>query len=95
MLFKPSLIGKNGVPGLDQVISEVLSKINKHMRLQFLNIHVTGGSALFPGMKERLERDIQTGMSLPAVVYTPKDTLENWKEGYTFYWQHYYSKDAK
>lgn len=95
VLFKPHLIGKNGVPGLDQVISNVLSKIYKHIRKQFLCVKITGGSALFPGIRLRLEKDVQSGIPESVTVYTPADTLENWREGSDFYRQHYHNNDQK
>ncbi len=58
-LFNPSLIGKEYLP-LDDAIISVIKKCDTHTQQHFYNnIILSGGSSLFPGLKQRLQKEIQ------------------------------------
>lgn len=59
VLFKPSLIGKDfdGIP--QQVYSAIMKSDSELRTLLFQNIVLAGGSSLFPGLPERLTKELQ------------------------------------
>jgi len=58
VLFNPSAVGKESSP-IDEVIVEAVSKCDIDLRRDlYSNIVLSGGSTMFPGLKERLTREI-------------------------------------
>ena len=57
-LFKPSLIGKEG-PGIHELAYNSIMKCPVDVRRDmFFNIVLSGGSSMFPGLPDRLEREM-------------------------------------
>lgn len=62
-LFKPSIIGKESA-GLHQLVYEAIMKSDAGVRHDLCaNIVLSGGSMLFPGMKERLTAELKKLLS--------------------------------
>ncbi|NVM02434.1 MAG: actin family protein [Candidatus Helarchaeota archaeon] len=58
VVFNPSAVGKESPP-FDEVIVESVSKCDIDLRQDlYSNIVLSGGSTMFPGLKERLTREI-------------------------------------
>ncbi|KDQ14254.1 hypothetical protein BOTBODRAFT_175021 [Botryobasidium botryosum FD-172 SS1] len=58
LLFHPSLYQIKS-DGLSEIILDSISKCDENMRSELYgNIVLAGGSTLFPGFKDRLERDL-------------------------------------
>ncbi|MHC1590705.1 MAG: actin, cytoplasmic 2 [Candidatus Helarchaeales archaeon] len=58
VMFNPSAVGKESPP-IDEVIFEAVSKCDIDLRRDlYANIVLSGGSTMFPGLKERLTREI-------------------------------------
>lgn len=57
-IFKPSLVGKDS-EGLDGAIVSVLSQCEVNFRRDLCNNIVVYGPAVFPGLSERLQQEIQ------------------------------------
>ena len=58
VVFNPSAVGKESPP-FDEVIVESVSKCDIDLRRDlYSNIVLSGGSTMFPGLKERLTREI-------------------------------------
>lgn len=72
VLFKPSLIGKTD-PGLNQ-LCENLDVIDMKREL-FDHVVVCGGSSMFPGMDERLQKEIKRLVppAMPVNIATLRD----------------------
>lgn len=56
-LFDPQLVHVAS-PGLHQIVNEVISKTDDLRSTMYENILLTGGTSMFPGLAERLEKDI-------------------------------------
>ncbi|RLI11065.1 actin, cytoplasmic 2 [Candidatus Bathyarchaeota archaeon] len=78
VLFAPALIGRDE-PSLPDVIFEAITACDIDVRRAMVeNIVLTGGSSLFPGLKERLEKELNTmlkeaGMNLTVNIITPEN----------------------
>nr|AKC94919.1 putative actin-related protein [uncultured organism] len=58
-IFDPSVIGKKSEP-LDEMILEVISNCDRDIQqILYKNIVLSGGSTMFPGLKERLIKEIK------------------------------------
>ncbi|KAK7484670.1 hypothetical protein BaRGS_00024078 [Batillaria attramentaria] len=87
-LLKPGLVGYE-MPGLAEHISFTIARCDATLKQDFAgNILLTGGGALLPGLKERLEHDVQAQLNgrgldhLKAEVLAPPDRdLLVWKGG--------------
>lgn len=65
-LFNPLMIGKE-MPGLHEIISQSIMKSDVDIRKDlYSNIVLSGGSTMFPGISERLSKEV-TAMS-PATM---------------------------
>ncbi|VDM04804.1 unnamed protein product [Schistocephalus solidus] len=74
-LMKPALLGIEG-PGLHQTILQSMKKCDIDIRRDLLgNILLSGGSTLFPGLVERLQKEINHlfGTKLGAKVVAPPE----------------------
>ena len=59
VLFRPSLINKQN-EGLAICINKAIMKCPKEARTEFFNkIYISGGSSMFPGIKERIMNEVQ------------------------------------
>jgi len=59
VLFKPNLIGLEQQGGIHNLIYDSIRKCDMDIRRQFLrNIVLAGGSTLFPGLPERLRKEV-------------------------------------
>jgi actin beta/gamma 1 len=57
--FNPSVVGKE-LPPLDDMIVEAISECDVDLRRELYgNIVLSGGSTMFPGVKERLTKEIK------------------------------------
>jgi len=78
VLFSPGLIGRDE-PGLHEIIFDAIMACDIDVRKDMIeNIVVTGGSSLFPGLKERVEKEVNdmladAGIKLKANVITPEN----------------------
>ena len=74
IFFKPQTIGVSS-PGLDQIIADVIGKqVDDDLRpLMMNNILLTGGSTLFNGMDERIEKDVSNLLGTKCTVVAPEN----------------------
>ncbi|XP_067660694.1 actin-1-like [Haliotis asinina] len=81
-LFAPNLIGLNGHP-LHKLIQNAVSKSDEDVRpLLYSNIILSGGTAEIPGIKARLEEELNTaGTNQDINVTSPKWRYAAWKGG--------------
>ncbi|XP_029430319.1 actin-85C-like [Rhinatrema bivittatum] len=84
ILFAPSCIGIEA-PGIDKLCSNTIMKCDIDLRAMFYcNIVLSGGSSLFPGMSERLAKEMKK--MLPActslkVFAPPERKISTWMGG--------------
>jgi len=77
VLFTPALVGRDE-PGIHEMIFNAIMACDIDVRKTMAeNIVLTGGSSLFPGLKERLAKELNTmfqeqGMGLKATVILPE-----------------------
>ncbi len=65
-LFRPSLLGREGLPGIHELVFQAVMKCEETERTQlFGNIVLSGGNTLFPGIAERLTKELATLLRLP------------------------------
>ena len=78
VLFAPGLIGRDE-PSLPEMVFDAIMACDIDVRKTMVeNIVLTGGSSLFPGLKERLEKELNTmlqeaGMKLTVNIMTPEN----------------------
>ncbi|KAH3762209.1 actin beta/gamma 1 [Pelomyxa schiedti] len=82
-LFRPELIGKK-TPGIHQFCATSISQCDASIHPQLYgNIILCGGSSMFPGMQERLQKEIS--ISAPShstkVIATPDRRYSVWLGG--------------
>ncbi|XP_071499603.1 uncharacterized protein [Diadema antillarum] len=71
-LFQPSLIKKEH-PGLHQAIWDTVLRCDESIRSAvFSSVVLAGGSTLFPGIKERLEKEIKQITSVTFKIRAPE-----------------------
>ena len=59
-LFKPSLVGLNN-PGIHELVHDSIMKCDEEYRQDlYANIILSGGSTLYPGLTDRLHKEITT-----------------------------------
>ncbi|KAK7479204.1 hypothetical protein BaRGS_00029548 [Batillaria attramentaria] len=84
ILFQPSLIGKQ-MKGLHTLVFDCLQKCPIDTRRDFYcNIFLVGGSTMFPGMAERMQKEIQALVPPAAkvkVIAPPERKLSVWIGG--------------
>ena len=76
-LFNPSVVGKE-LPALDDVIVEAISECDVDLRRElYSNIVLSGGSTMFPGIKERLLKEIkeQVADSMDVKIIAPPERM--------------------
>jgi actin-related protein len=76
-LFNPSVVGKELAP-LDDVIVGAISECDVDLRRElFSNIVLSGGSTMFPGIKERLTREIKEQIpdSVDVKIIAPPERM--------------------
>ncbi|KKL79000.1 hypothetical protein LCGC14_2019240, partial [marine sediment metagenome] len=76
-LFNPSVLGKELAP-LDDVIVGAISECDVDLRRDlYSNIVLSGGSTMFPGVKERLTREIkeQVPESIDVRIIAPPERM--------------------
>jgi len=83
-LFQPSMVGKEG-PGINSAVIDAVMKCNIDLHHgMFSNIALTGGSTLFSGLEERLEKTV-TALAPPSmvvkVIAPPERKFSNWIGG--------------
>ena len=87
-LFQPSLIGRMDTPAIHEIICNSIMKCDKDIHKQLLaNTVLSGGSTLFPGIAERMQKEIAS--LAPAFtnvkIIAPVDRkLSVWKGGSIF-----------
>ena len=65
VFFQPSLIGRRDYPGIHQLTYDAIMKVDPDLRADmFGNIVLSGGNTMFPGLGERLLKEIR--MLAPA-----------------------------
>ena len=78
VLFNPDLYKKREKPPIDQLIINVIDdcKIDVQKEL-YANIILSGGSTMFPGLKERLTKSIQEKITknVDVKIHTPSDRM--------------------
>lgn len=58
--------------GLIQIISDVVEKVDEDMKqMMYENIYLSGGSSMFPGFGERIEKDLSLITNNKVVVNSP------------------------
>jgi actin-related protein len=76
-LFNPSVVGKE-LPPLDDVVVESISDCELDLRRDlYSNIVLSGGSTMFPGIRERLTREIkeQVAESIDVKIIAPPERM--------------------
>ncbi|MFW9991622.1 MAG: actin, cytoplasmic 2 [Candidatus Odinarchaeota archaeon] len=58
MLFNPAIVGKEDQPVGDAIVNSIMANSVDIRRKLCENIVLTGGSSLFPGLKERLHKEL-------------------------------------
>ncbi|KAJ5078133.1 actin-7-related [Anaeramoeba ignava] len=81
LLFKPSLIGIE-TQGIHQMICNSLNKISVGIRKElYQNIILSGGSSLFPGLTERIQKEVSQLLPLKIkiqIISPPERWLSTW-----------------
>lgn len=81
LMFQPNMIGSSEA-GITETVNYVLRQFPADEQLQLAeNVYVTGGGAQFPGLKERLERElmeIRPFQSLFSITIAPDPSLDAW-----------------
>merc|ERR1712232_677668 len=73
VLFRPSLVGKE-FPGIHSLVYDSIQKCEVDLRKNlYRNIVLCGGSTLFPGFEERLEKELKALTSYEINLVAPKD----------------------
>ena len=78
VLFAPGLIGRDEPP-IHEIVFDAIMACDIDVRKDMIeNIILTGGSSLFPGLKERLEKEVnalldEAGIRLRANVILPEE----------------------
>eukprot|EP01090_Pellita_catalonica_P020303 TRINITY_DN7194_c0_g1_i1.p1 TRINITY_DN7194_c0_g1~~TRINITY_DN7194_c0_g1_i1.p1 ORF type:complete len:382 (-),score=50.59 TRINITY_DN7194_c0_g1_i1:94-1239(-) len=85
VLFNPSLIGSE-LFGIHRQVFEAIQKTDIDLRKDmYANVIISGGSTMFPGFPERLQRDLQAlipSTNMKAKVVAPEDRkFIVWKGG--------------
>ena len=83
-LFQPSLIGSSAA-GIQELLHNSITKcdVEIHNNL-FANMILSGGNTLFPGMGERIQREIfrvAPAKTYVSVLSDPERMYSNWKGG--------------
>jgi len=81
VFFNPSLIGKE-LSGIHDLINESINKCDMNIRKTlFENIVISGGSSLFAGFEQRLQKELsrraQPGV-IPKIIATPNRAIGTW-----------------
>ena len=72
-LFQPSLVGLN-IDGVDETIHKAIMECDLDIRLDlYSNIVLSGGNSMYPGIEERMTKDLikKTGPSIIVRVFAP------------------------
>ena len=85
VLFQPSLMGKKESPGIHEILFTSIIKMDVDIRKDlYSNIVLSGGNTMFPGMKERLKKEV-TDLAPAAVsinvVAPPERKYSVWLGG--------------
>jgi len=73
-LFQPSFYGYDGGTGLHECIYNSIMKSDSDIRKQLYgNIVIAGGSTMFPGMAERLRKEIKSMVSYQVNIFAPPE----------------------
>merc|ERR1712178_143969 len=75
VLFKPNMIGKD-FPGMDKMVYKTIQMCDIDVRRDlFKNITLSGGSTMFPGIQERLNKEIkaQANASVEVKIVAPNE----------------------
>lgn len=76
-LFSPAVVGTSA-PGIHHLISDSISKCNRGIQKNiWSNVLMAGGSTLFPGLRDRLLKELQalTPSGMPVKVMAPEDRM--------------------
>ena len=75
VLFSPGLIGRDEPP-VHEIVFDAIMACDIDIRKDMVeNIILTGGSSLFPGLKERLEKELTTMLEEAGMKLTPNVIL--------------------
>jgi actin len=75
VLFQPSLVGKEGV-GIDGCLEQSILGCDVDLRRElFSNVVLSGGTTMFPGIAERLGKELKLRLPprLPVTVVAPPE----------------------
>ena len=83
-LFQPSLVELN-IDGVDETIHKAIMECDLDIRLDlYSNIVLSGGNSMYPGIEERMTKDLikKTGPSIIVRVFAPFDrNFSAWNGG--------------
>ncbi|KAJ7472742.1 actin 1 [Mycena latifolia] len=75
VLFRPSLM-ESGLPGVHEMTFNSIQKCDMHIRpFLYENVVLSGGSTLFPGMLDRMQKEL-SALALPSAkvkIYAPPE----------------------
>ena len=79
MLFNPGLFGLDQM-GISEMLLKSINKCDENIRNEMMsNIVLSGGSTLFKGFKERIDKEMNS-FHMPVNVIAPPDRIcETWK----------------
>ena len=84
-LFKPSLVGLDDWPGIDEIVFNSIVKCELELRLElYKNIVLAGGCSMFEGLGERLRRRLKEFIPIATplkVVAPPERKYSAWIGG--------------
>uniref|UniRef100_A0AAV2MP16 Actin n=1 Tax=Knipowitschia caucasica TaxID=637954 RepID=A0AAV2MP16_KNICA len=72
VLFQPNLIGRE-VDGIHRQIFDCISSVDADIRSEMYNIVLAGGNTLFPGISERLKKELTNLFDSKFQVLAPPD----------------------
>ena len=82
VMFTPSMLGMENVPGLHRLIHTCITKCDADIRREmFGNLVLAGGNTLFPRMDERVQKEVTAlapkGTPIKAVAF-PERQYASW-----------------
>ncbi len=84
-LFQPELMGLEAFGGIAKITHDAIVKCDQDIRKDlFANIVLAGGSTLFPGIRERMSKEISLLVSDDALdisIAAPRDPINSALEG--------------
>lgn len=81
LLFSPSFMGLDGPNLPDTILNAISACDSEHRDSLFSNIVLAGGSSMFPGLKERLQKELSLHSTKINIIAPEDRHFSAWKGG--------------